>query len=46
MKILNILVNKYHSHSICNQHNELENGQTLVCAGVKAKFLADYFKKI
>jgi hypothetical protein len=41
-----ILMNKYHPYSICNLHNKLENGQIPICAGVKAKFLADYLKKI
>jgi hypothetical protein len=41
-----ILVNKYHPYSICNLHSELENGQIPICSGVKAKLLADYFKKI
>ncbi len=40
------LVNKYHPYSIFNLHNELGNGQILICAVVKAKFLEDYFKKI
>jgi hypothetical protein len=43
--LLNLMENKYNPYKICKIHNNLDNGKPVLCAGTKAKFLADYFIK-
>ena len=43
--LITLLNNKFHPYINCVLHDNLENDRPPLCAGVKAKFLADFFVK-
>jgi hypothetical protein len=44
-ELFSLLENKFQPYEICKLHNKLENNRIPMCAGVKAKFIADFLIK-